>query len=287
MTSGDRVVEAVANYHCFVGENPLWNPDDGRIYWVDIENGRLFRADHASGEHECFHSGPVIGGFTLEDDGSLLLFEADRIARLERDGRRVVLREGIDPDMRRFNDVIADPEGRVFAGTIGQSDQTGGLYRVDLDGSITCVFKETGIANGMAFTRDLRRFFWTCSTTRRIFAFDYDRATGALANRALFHAATEVEGTPDGLTIDDQDRLWSARWGGFAVVRLGPDGRVAERVELPVERVSSCTFGGPELACLYVTTAVGAPGGTGADGTLYRVDVGARGKPAFRSRVRF
>jgi sugar lactone lactonase YvrE len=279
-------VEVVANYHCFVGENPLWNPGDGRVYWVDIENGRLFRADHASGEHECFYEGPVIGGFTLHEDGALLLFEADRIARLERDGRRRVLRERIDPDMKRFNDVIADPEGRIFAGSIGQTEGSGGLYRVDLDGRITCVLKETGIANGMAFTSDLRRFFWTCSTSRRIFTFDYDRVTGELSNRSLFHQVEEPGQGPDGLCIDEQDRLWSARWGGFAVVRLGADGRVAERVALPVERVSSCTFGGPALDTLYVTTAVGAPGGTGADGTLYRVNVGARGRAAFRSRVR-
>lgn len=283
---GARSLEAVANYHCYVGENPLWNPDDGRIYWVDIENGRLFRAEHASGAHECFYEGPVIGGFTLHEDGSLLLFEADRIARLERDGRRRVLREGIDPDMARFNDVIADPEGRVFAGTIGADERSGGLYRVDLDGTITCVLKETGIANGMAFTGDERRFYWTCSTTRRIFAFDYERATGTLSNRTLFHEATEPGDGPDGLTVDAEDRLYSARWGGFSVARLGADGRVSERIALPVERVSSCTFGGPNLDVLYVTTAVGAPGGTGDDGTLYRVDVGARGRPAFRSRVR-
>ncbi len=279
-------VEAVANYHCFVGENPLWNPDDGHVYWVDIENGRLFRADHASGAHECFYEGPVVGGFTLHEDGSLLLSEADRIARPERDGRRRVLCEGIDRDMKRFNDVIADPEGRVFAGTIGQTEASGGLYRIELDGSVRCVLKETGIANGMAFTRDERRFFWTCSTSRRIFAFDYDRASGELSNRTLFHAASEPGEGPDGLTIDEQDRLWSARWGGFAVVRLGADGSVVERVRMPVERVSSCVFAGPELDTLYVTTAAGAPGGTGEDGTLYRVKVGARGRAAFRSRVR-
>jgi D-xylonolactonase len=279
-------VEAVANYHCFVGENPLWNPDDGHVYWVDIENGRLFRAEHASGAHECFYEGPVVGGFTLHEDGSLLLFEADRIARLERDGRRRVLCEGIDRDMKRFNDVIADPEGRVFAGTIGQTEASGGLYRIELDGSVRCVLKETGIANGMAFTRDERRFFWTCSTSRRIFAFDYDRASGELSNRTLFHAASEPGEGPDGLTIDEQDRLWSARWGGFAVVRLGADGSVVERVRMPVERVSSCVFAGPELDTLYVTTAAGAPGGAGEDGTLYRVKVGARGRAAFRSRVR-
>ncbi len=280
------MIEAIANYHCITGENPLWNPDDQRIYWLDIEAGRIFRADHRTLEHECFYEGPVVGGFTLQADGSLLLFEVDRIARLDRDGRRQVLAEGIEPDMARFNDVIADPEGRVFAGTIGKTSTAGGLYRVELDGRVTCLFKETGIANGMAFTGDARHFYWTCSTTRRIFRFAYDRASGTLGERELFHQATEPNDTPDGLTLDEHDRVWSARWGGHCVLRLGVDGEVAERIAMPVERVSSVAFGGPDLDSLYVTTAAGAPGGTGDDGTLYRTRVGVGGRPEHRSRVR-
>lgn len=276
---------AVANYHCVVGEGPLWNPDEGRVYWVDIETGRLFRAHHRTGEHECFYQGPVLGGFTLQSDGSLLLFEADRIATLDAKGSRRVLVEGVDPDMRRFNDVIADPEGRVLAGTIGRTDRTGGLYRIGRDGRVSCLLKETGIANGMGFTADGTGFFWTCSTTRRIFRFDYAPSTGELSNRRLFHAATEPDDTPDGLTLDAEDRVYSARWGGSAVLRLESDGSVAERIVLPVTRVSSAAFGGPELDTLYVTTAGGTPNGSGDDGTLYRVDVGARGRLEHRSRV--
>jgi D-xylono/L-arabinono-1,4-lactonase len=284
-----RVVEAVANYHCVVGENPLWNPDDESIYWVDIETGRLFRAEHASGRHECFYQGPVLGGFTRQADGTLLLFEADRIATLDARGARRVLLEGIDPDMRRFNDVIADPEGRVFAGTIGSTDTNGGLYRVDLDGSVTCLLKETGIANGMAFTRDGTGFYWTNSTARRIDRFDYRREDGALTNRRLFHAASGPYEPydPDGLTLDDEDRVYSARWGASSVLRLDAAGNVSERLPLPVERVSSVAFGGPELDVLYVTTAAaGAPDLTGEDGSLYRITgLGARGRPEHRSRI--
>jgi len=280
------VPELVANYHAVVGENPRWHEAEQRLYWLDIETGRLFRVEHESGEHECFYQGPVVGGFTFQEDGTLLLFEADRIVVLDRNLRRRVIAEGIDPDMARFNDCIADPEGRVFVGTIGSALRTGGLYRVDLDGSVTCLWKGTGCANGMGFTRDLRHFYWTCSTTRTLDRAAYDRETGALTARTRFYDADPSEGTPDGLTLDENDRLYSARWGGSSVLEIDPAGRVVGKLSFPVERVSAATFGGPQLDTLYVTTAGGKEGSSTEDGALYRLRLETRGKPEYRSRIR-
>ena len=279
-------LEAVANYHCKVGENPLWDEREGRLYWEDIESSRLFRVDHASGEHECFFRGESrIGGFSFQDDGSLLLFEQDRIAVLTKQGQHRVIAAGIDPDMFRFNDVIADPEGRVYAGTIGKTDQSGGLYRVDLDGTVTPLWKGTGCANGMGFSPDLRQFYWTCSTTRQIYVTRYERETGALTDRRVFYAAPEGEGTPDGLAVDSAGELWSARWGGSSLIHLGGDARVKGKLSFPVSRVSSAAFGGPELDTLYVTTAGGQVDDDALDGTLYRVKMQVPGRLEYRSRI--
>ncbi|MEI9940084.1 MAG: SMP-30/gluconolactonase/LRE family protein [Pseudomonadota bacterium] len=281
-------VEPVANYQCQVGENPLWDEREGRLYWADIDSGRLFRVDHESGEHECFHeSSEKIGGFTFQEDGSLLLFEVDRIATLGKDGTRRVIAEQIDSGMVRFNDAIADPEGRVFAGTIGKTDQSGGLYRIDQDGSVETLWKGTGCANGMGFSPDLRQFYWTCSTTYLIYVADYLRETGALVNRRVFHRAPREQGIPDGMTVDRLGQVWSARWDGSALVRMNTEGEVLERAVLPVGRVSSAAFGGPELDTLYVTTAGGTwDGSVPDDGTLYRFKVPVPGTVEFRSRVR-
>ncbi len=278
-------IESVANYHCVTGENPLYNQRDGRIYWEDIPTGRLFRADHATLEHECFYQGDVVGGFTFQADGSLLLFEADRIAILDARGGRRVLREGIDPDMERFNDVIADPEGRVFAGTIGRTNTSGGLYRIERDGSVRCLFKGSGCANGMGFTPDLTRLYWTCSTRRRIYVYDYDRASGELGGERVVYEAPAAEGIPDGLTVDAAGDLWSARWDGSALLHFSPDAQLLETVRFPVGKVSSATFGGPELDTIYVTTAGGRAGSDGPEGTLYRLRAGARGQSEFVSRI--
>lgn len=284
------VIEAVANYHCVTGENPLWNERDQRLYWEDIETGRLFRVRHADGAHECFLDGPPpIGGFTFQEDGTLLLFGADRIEVFDpATKRRTLVREGIDPDMRRFNDVIADADGRVFAGTIGRDDVCGGVYRIERDGRIEKLWGGTGCANGMGFSGDQTRLYWTCSTTRRIEVADYDRASGTIANRRVFYQAAPDEGTPDGLAIDADDHLWSARWDGSCVLRIAPDGTVVDRLVLPVPKVSSCAFAGPALDVLYVTTAGGRPGvddASTAHGTLYRARVGVSGRREFRSRI--
>jgi sugar lactone lactonase YvrE len=286
-------LQAIANYRCKVGENPLWNERDGRLYWADIETGRLFRVEHSSGQHECFYrSSSMIGGFSFQVDGSLLLFEVDRIGVLSEAGEYRTLAQGIDHHMVRFNDVIADPEGRVFAGTIGKTDASGGLYRVELDGRVELLWSGTGCANGMGFTPDLRQLYWTDSTAQLIYIADYDRQSGALTNRREFCRVPPEEGTPDGLCVDCEGYVWTARWGGSALLRLDPEGQLVEQKVLPVSRVSSATFGGPELDWVYVTTAGGEPdaspepGELPEDGTLYRFQVEVPGTAAFRSRIR-
>jgi D-xylono/L-arabinono-1,4-lactonase len=281
-------LEAVANYQCKVGENPLWDEREGRLYWVDIETGRLFRVDHESGAHECFYRSPaMIGGFSFQADDSLLLFEVDRIGVLAKSGGYRVLAQGIDSNMERFNDVIADPEGRIFAGTIGKSAELGGLYRIDLDGRVTQLWAGTGCANGMGFTPDLRRFYWTDSTAQLVYVADYERASGALTNRREFCRVPIEEGIPDGLCVDRAGHVWTARWGGSSLLRLDGEGQVLERVAFPVSRVSSAAFGGPDLNVLYVTTAGGnaLADDQALDGTLYRFSVEVPGTSPFRSRI--
>ncbi len=285
MSSTHRL-EPLANYHCRCGENPLWDERRKVVYWTDIPAGKLFRLDAATGGSECFYEGGVVGGFTLQEDGKLLLFGENRICLLDPDGGgQTVLAEDIDPDIPRFNDVIADPLGRVFAGTMGRTDRTGGLYRVDLDGSVTRLFQGTGTSNGMGFAPDRRRFYWTDSTARKIFRFAYDPDGGALSGREVFLAVSGDEGVPDGMTVDAEGNVWSARWDGWALHKYSPDGEALERIDFPVAKVSSVIFGGADLDELYVTTAGGSDDADTPDGTLYRIRVDAKGLPEFRSRV--
>ena len=280
--------ELIADYNCVVGEGPLWHPAERCVYWVDIPQGRIFRYDPASGEHSQIFEGPQVGGFTIQADGSLLLFmERGAVASL-RDGKLEYHIEYIEAEREtRFNDVIADPAGRVFCGTMPAPNHAGSLYRLDTDGSITQVLSGIGISNGMGFTPDAKRMYYTDSPTHNIYIFDYDADTGELANQRVFVNTGESDGIPDGMTVDAAGYVWSARWDGSSLVRYSPTGAQERRVWFPARKVSSITFGGGDYTDMYITTAGGqnkTSEGPGA-GCLYRLNLGIAGKPEYLSRI--
>ena len=283
--------ELIADYACVVGEGPLWHPDERRLYWTDIDTARLFRYDPASGVHEMVLEGVTVGGFTVQADGSLLLF-GDRGAVTVRrpDGTLEPLIEEI-PDEResRFNDVIADPAGRVFCGTMPDATgRPGRLYRLDADGTLTVLLEGIGCSNGMGFTPDRRGMYYTDSARREIYRFRYDATTGALSNQRLFVRTPEDEGVPDGLTVDADGNVWSARWDGACLVCYAPDGVERRRIAFPVKKVSSVTFADTnDRTDMYVTTAGGDQKETdGAHaGALFRLNLDVRGGPEFVSRI--
>ena len=281
--------ELIADYRCITGEGPLWHPDEKRVYWVDIPQGRIFRYEPATGAHEMYYEGDVVGGFTIQPDGALLLFGAGGAVKTLQAGQLTTVIEGI-PDEResRFNDCIADPRGRVYSGTMSTDERLGRLYRLDPDGSITKLLDGIGTSNGMGFTPDGEHLYYTDTRQHEIYIFDYDEASGAITNQRVFASVPSDGGGPDGLTVDADGCVWSARWGGGCVVRYAPDGREDSRIGLPASNVSSVIFGGEDYTDIYVTTAGGddkVKNGPGA-GALFRVNLGIQGVPEFRSRIR-
>ncbi len=285
-------VTPLINAHCKLGENPLWNIDDQCIYWEDIDFKQVHKFDPKTGTHTVIYDethvegGQKVGGFTFQADGTLLLFRERDLAVLKADGSVSVLVEYTDDTMVRFNDVIADPAGRVYAGTIGTSEETGGLYRVDLDGTITKLWAGTEISNGMAFTADHKTMYWTDSTASTIFRAPYNEETGEIGERSVFYKAPEEQGTTDGLTIDTNDHIWSARWDGNAIIHHDPtDGHVIDKIEIPVKNVTSVCFGGANLDEFFITTAH-SDKPTELDGSLYHCVPGVNGNAEFRSRIK-
>ena len=281
--------ELIADYQCEVGEGPLWHPMEKRVYWTDIKQGRMFRYDPLAEIHEQFYEGAMVGGFTIQADGSLLLFMEEGAIAIWREGTLTYIIDKIPGEQNnRFNDVIADPAGRVFCGMMRLDEQSGGkLYRLDTDGSIKVVIEKVQLSNGMAFTGDKRHMYYTDSLARQIYVFDYDESNGSITNQNVFLKIPDETTIPDGMTLDAEDYVWSARWDGWSIFRYAPDGSYDRQIRLPAKQVSSLTFGGDDYTDIYVTTAGGqdkANNGSGA-GALFRIRSGIKGKPEFLSKI--
>ena len=282
--------ELIADYQCVTGENPLWHPIEEQLYWTDIPSGRMFRYDPATGEHEQFYQGQIVGGFTIQTEGTLLLFMAGGAVKIWRNGELIDLLEEI-PDERdsRFNDVIADPQGRVFCGTMPIKNRLGRLYQLRTDSKLIKLLDGIGISNGMGFTPDRKHMYYTDTSAGTIYIFDYDQDSGVISNQNTFIVVPEGEGSPDGMTVDAEGYLWSARWDGGCLVRYSPDGSEERRIHFPAKQISSVTFGGENYTDIYVTTAGGnnkREEGAGAGG-LFRINLGIKGVPEFLSRVSY
>jgi sugar lactone lactonase YvrE len=286
-------VELIADYPCHVGEAPLWHPDEQCVYWSDIPAGKLYRYTPATGTGEVCYEGRPVGGLVLQKDGSLLLFRDGGNIVVWRQGRkeRTIVDAVADLRNTRFNDVCVDPEGRIFCGTMADLHHFGRLYRLELDGTLTRIFDGLGTPNGMGFSPDQKTLYFNDSyaTFRTTWAFDYDRSCGELCNRRALRDAKHANdpGNPDGLAVDSEGFVWTARWDGNCLLRHSPeDGEVVENIAFPVRKVSSLCFGGPDLADIYATTAGGhlRPTDGVAAGSLFRIrNAPAPGLPRFTS----
>ena len=290
---GDMAPEVVADYSCPLGEGPLWHPVEKRLYWLDYVRGHLYRYDPASGSHEQVYEGPRAAGFTFQADGGLLLLMDGPGVATWRSGELSYIIQGLpgEPDMH-FNDALADPRRRVFTGTVPDDqsrmvDKLGSLYRLDTDGTITPVADGIGISNGMGFTADGKQMYYTDSYAQVIYLFDYDVDSGDISNKRVFVETPPDGGFPDGMTVDAEGYVWSARWDDWSLYRYGPDGAEERRIRFPAKKVSSVTFGGEDYSDIYVTTAGGdQKNGEGSQaGALFRLNVGTRGRQEHFSRV--
>lgn len=255
------VAEPVGDVRALLGEGPYWVPEDDCLLWADIQRGDLHRTYLPSGETATDNFGavsaafPALGGGILTAGGSRLTLHtpAERGGHwVSRTVAEVPAREGV-----RFNDGGVDPAGRVWVGSmhVGETEPLGELYRLEPAGGLTAVVKGVTISNGIGWSPDGSRMYYTDSPMRRVEEFDYSSATGEASRRRVFTDLSAAEGIPDGLTVDADGCVWVAMWGGGVLRRFTPDGRQDAVLPVPVSRPTSCAFGGPGMTDLYVTTA--------------------------------
>lgn len=274
----EQVTQPVA-YHA---EGPVWSQRWGGLRWLDLLAGDLLSLQ-PDGSVQRRHVGTVAAAVRPRRGGGAVIGVERGFAIEEPDGTVIQLEElWPDPNLR-MNEGSCDPEGRFYCGSMAY-DRTAGagaLHRLDPDRSVHTVLQGITISNGLDWSPDGSRAYYVDTETGRIDLFDYAYETGLTARRAFVEVPAE-DGRPDGLTVDAEGGVWVALNRGSAVRRYTASGAVDEIVELPVHKVTACTFGGPRLDELYITTSREdlAPEEEPAAGSLFRASVGISGLPA-------
>lgn len=250
--------ELVLDARAALGEGPVWDAGEGLLLWVDVLAGEVHRFDPVSGRDETIVLGTPVGAVLLRASGGLVVCRRGGIEALDpATGRRELLVE-VDSPSRHIlmNDAACDAAGRLFAGTYDEREVAGAgaLYRLDPTLELTDVVHEVTVSNGIGWSPDGQTMYYVDSPTRRVDAFAYDPASGELRDRRAF-VESSGEPQPDGLCVDEEGCIWVAFWDGWCVRRFSREGELVAEVAIPVERVTSCCFGGPGLDELYVTTA--------------------------------
>jgi L-arabinonolactonase len=281
-------VECILPAAALLGESPVWCPVDNVLYWVDIKRPAIHRFHPATAWCQTWPMQEEVTAIGLRQPGSAIVALRSSLAHFDfHTGEVCRLPSPIlhQSDMR-FNDGRCDRRGRFWVGTLHEARQpeTAALYRFDPDGRCTTMVEGVTVSNGIAWSPDNRTMYFADSWTRTIFSFDFDLDSGSLHNRLIFVRLPDGSGLPDGATVDAEGFLWSANFDGGCITRYAPDGSTDRVIAVPVQRPTSCVFGGEDLSVLYVTSAslglteqqrIEAP----LAGGLFAIDAGVKGLP--------
>ena len=287
------VVRRVLDAGCIVGESLVWNHRSGELLWVDMLGHRIHALAPQSGAHRTWQTPGMVTSIGLRDDGGAVVGLEERVTLWDF-GDTFDTLAVVEPDLadNRLNEGAVGPDGAYWVGTMQnnvtpdglptpQTRSSGQIYRITRDGRVEAMTQDRfGSVNTLAWPEG--RLLTADTPRNEIYAYRRDPVTGRLSDRRTI-LTDHPRGLPDGSCLDAAGYLWNCRVvGGKTVLRLAPDGAIDREVELPCSWPTSCAFGGPDLATLYVTSArftmvaahlADAPW----EGDLFSVQVDARG----------
>ena len=256
-------IECVLACDNHLGEGPVWDVEEGVLYWVDgtgrrVNKPSIWRLDPRTGKVDTWSLGRDIGALALRKGGGAVLALDDGFYFFDFETERLDLITLVDAEQprTRLNDGKVDRRGRFFAGGMDDKEELKicGLYRLDPDLSVTKVDDGIICTNGPCWSPDDRTFYLTDTFLGDYWAYDYDIDEGTLSNKRVFASYRQDAGVADGSTVDAEGCLWNAQLISGDLVRYAPDGSVERRIGMPVRNITSVNFGGDNLDEIYVTS---------------------------------
>ncbi|HLY68569.1 MAG TPA: SMP-30/gluconolactonase/LRE family protein [Puia sp.] len=245
---------------CILGEGPTWHTKRKTCFWVDIEKQLLFEFNMETREINSWKIPHRVSLVIEEENNSLLLGLQGGLARFDLATGELKWLLDIDREKNnhRCNDGAVDCEGRLWIGTMERNfkENAGALYCVDKNLSLTMKVGKVTISNGMCWSPDNKRFYYIDTPRQTVTSFLFDPSEGEIRFEKIAIQVPPVMGMPDGMAIDQEGMLWIAHWGGFGVYRWNPEnGKLLDKIDVPVPQVTACAFFGDELDGLIITTA--------------------------------
>lgn len=246
-------VEQITDVVAFHGEGPVWSESWGGLRWVDMLAGDVLSL-RPDGSVDRRNVGKVVAALRPRRGGGAVLGLERGFALESADGEVTALEELWSEDGLRMNEGACDPDGRFYCGSMAYDKRkgAGSIYRLDGDGSVHVVLEGVTISNGLDWSPSGTLAYYNDTDTFRTDVFDYDPDRG-LSNRRTFVALDDAR--PDGLAVDSEGGVWVALANKGAVRRYSETGVLDEEIKLPVPKVTACTFGGPDLDQLFITTS--------------------------------
>ena len=289
-------VELLDDCNNSLGEGITYSSSNNNLYWLDIGNiSKLYSLDLSSNKKEIFELPEIVTATSIKSQNELILATTNGLKLFNTSNKKFESVVNIEnqQSLTRSNDGASDALGRFWFGTMQNNfdkngngiplkENIGKLYKVDTNKKISVIEEDLGIPNTFVWSPDNKNFYFTDTLNGTILSYNFELESGELSNKKNF--ATFDRGHPDGSTIDTDGCVWNCRWGGSCIVRFTPSGKVDQIIEMPVQNITNCVFGGKDMKTLFITTASNEDRNN-LDGSLFSINLNYQGVEDNKSKL--